>query len=118
MSTVSEAVEALEAALQTVPGIRTYTDPQALIDPPGAVILPPDLTWSVFGAEPTEATFPVALVVAVGDSAMPNLWDLIPLVSQALNSLPNAAVRRAEAIEVPTGGVRLPAYVFSVEVVL
>lgn len=118
MTLVSDAAEALEAALRTVPGLRVYTDVGAAIDPPGAVVGPPSLTWGSVCAEPSSATFLVAVVVAMDDRAMPRLWELVPQVATALETVSDAVVRRATPDVWTSGTANLPSYAVFVEMSL
>lgn len=114
MRELSAAVAALETAIRTVEGLRVYTDNGSPIDPPAVLIAPtPDLRWEGRpGNPPTSATFIVAVLVAKDDRAFLRLWDLVPLVVEAIESVTDASVKHAEAVEVDG----LPSYFVSVEV--
>lgn len=116
MSAVSEAAEALEAALATVPGLRGYRDPGAVIDPPAWVLGPPVLSFEAYCVEPTTARFLVWLVVKADDRALERLWDLVPAVAAAVDEhAESASVSSAEPATYPTSGAELPAYTISVD---
>lgn len=115
MSAVAEVSGALAAALRTVDGLRVYTDPGAVIDPPGALVGPPQLTWGGYVAAPTEARFVVVLMVAADERALERLWDLVPLVAAAVDTVPDAVVRQANPGVWLTGGIELPCYEIQIE---
>lgn len=117
--TVKEAAEALQAALKTVPGTRVYTDPSAMVDPPGLVIGPPRLQWQTMCTGPTEAVFTVYVVTALNDRTLERLWELVPQVADAVdNNMYDAVVLRADPGVFPAGGPDLPAYEMTIEISL
>lgn len=118
MSVVTEAAAELAAAIATVEGIRVYTRAGATVDPPAVVIGPPTLTWETTCTDPNESAFPVAVVVAAGDRAMDRLWDLVPLVAAAIESVPGAVVRTATPGSFAVGASDLPSYEIAVEMSL
>lgn len=118
MSTVTEAAEALEAALTTVEGLRTYRDPGANVAPPAVVLGPPLLRWEGFRAGPTSATFTVFLVTAADDRALERLWQWVPVVAEALDEVTDAATSTATPGTFPAGGADLPCYQLQAEVSL
>lgn len=118
MSAVSEVADALLVALRTVPSLRASLDHGGAVSPPEAVVGPPRLAWEGYCTGPTSATFRVALVVANTDHAMERLWDLMPQVAEAIDSVPDAAVTRADPGTFSSGGSDLPAYDITVEVSL
>lgn len=116
MSAVAETSQALAAALRTVPKLRVYTDPGAVIDPPGVLVGPPRLTWGGYVGDPTDALFVVTLAVPADDRALERLWDLVPQVAEAIDTVPDAVVRSAEPGMWTTGnGTDLPCYLINVE---
>jgi len=76
------------------------------------------VTWEGYCPEPTEAAFIVWAVVDADDRALPRLWDLVAVVSDALDEVKDAAVRRAHPATYPSGSTELPAYQITVEVSL
>lgn len=121
MSSVIDARDALYAALRTVPKLTVYKDPGATIDPPGAVIGPPRLTWAHLTPVPTEATFPVYYVVAADEHAVGNLYgDRLQVIVDAIHTYDRAAITgTANPFAYPaSGGVDLPALEISVDVAL
>lgn len=118
MSSVGEAAQQLQTAVMSA--VRVYPDPGASIDPPAAVIGPPQLSWSTFATEPTQATFLVHVIVAADDRALPALWDLVPAVSAAIaGATPDRfVVQRAEPSVWSAGGADLPAYLVTVDTTL
>lgn len=120
MTTVAEVVAeqaaALEAALEAVPSLRVYRDPGGVVDPPAAVLGPPSLLWRGVCAGPTEATFPVYVVTKADEHALERLWDLVPSVAAAVDTVPDAAVTGAEPGSYQSGAVSLPSYELSIGV--
>lgn len=113
---IEVAAAALLEALRTVPGLRVYDDPGATIDPPGAVLGPPQLLWESYSAAPSSARFLVVVAVPLDDRALPRLWQLAPLVVMAVDTVPDAVVRRADpSVWAGTAG-DLPAYEIQVEI--
>jgi hypothetical protein len=105
---------ALESALKAVPNIRVYTSPGAVVDPPGVLVGPPALTWEAFSSDPTQATFVVYAITRADDRALERLWDLVPLVAAAVDTVPDAATTQAN----PSAFNDLPCYEITVEVSL
>lgn len=115
---LASVIQSLDAALNTVTGLRTYTDPGADIDPPGVVIGLPDIKWETFGGNasptPVEATLTLYLMVRADDRSTLNLSDLIELVVDAIWSVADYSVTEAEPGVWKTSNVDLPAYVLTV----
>lgn len=115
MSAIAKASQALAAALRTVPELRVYTDPGASIDPPAALVGPPQLTWEAYDVAPTGARFVVVLMAAADERALECLWDFVPLVAAAIEAVPDTVVRQANPGVWLTGGTELPCYEIQVE---
>lgn len=118
MSAVGDAAASLLAAVKTVPNTRQYRDPGAAVDPPGIVLGPPALAWEGMCSGPTSATFLVYVVVAADERYLEQLWELVPLVADALDSVPDATVTGAVPGAYQSGGSELPCYEITVEVSL
>lgn len=115
-----EAAEALLAALDTVEGCKSYRMGDN-ITPPGLVLGPPALTFEGYCADPllpTSATFIVWVVVAADSFSMERLWDLVPTAAQAIETVPDAGVERADPGVFDLGTNGLPAYLLTVPVTL
>lgn len=117
MSAVADIAEALYAALAGVQGVRVYRDPAAPIDPPASVLAAPSLSWDGPCHEPSTASFRVYVIVAMDDRALDRLWDLVPQVAEAVDTVPEAVVTRATPGVYTSGGVDLPSYDLTVETV-
>lgn len=119
---VRDAADALAAAVATVDGVRVYMDPGAAVDPPAVIVGPPALGWEAFAAAPTTARFPLWVVVAASEFALPALWELVPRVAAAAEAMVSASLLDGPAAATPTtyhsGGVELPAYELTIEVAL
>lgn len=121
MNNVETAAQNLIAALKTVDGLRVIRDGAAALDPPCALLGPPQLDWTSYsnGGQPDEATFVVLLAVTADDRATERLWDLVVRTAAALESEMDAIVRSAFPISVTAGGQSdLPAYQLQTEVSL
>lgn len=116
MSAVGVVRDALNASLDSVAGLRVYSDIGAVIDPPGTVVGPPSLMWEAMCSHPTSARFLVYVVVAGDERALDNLWSWVELVTSALEAVENAVVIRADPGTFNSGGSELPCYEISVEV--
>lgn len=116
---ISAAATAIVEALDTVDGVRSYTDLGAVVDPPATLLGPPALTWAGVGSAPSEARFLVVVVVQADDRAMPRLWDLVPRVVEALeDNVQDAVVVSASPGVWTGGGTELPCYEITVEISL
>ncbi|HEX7038678.1 MAG TPA: hypothetical protein VF202_01035 [Trueperaceae bacterium] len=117
---VKTAAQGVETALRgAVPKLRVHTDLGATVDPPAAVVGPPQLTWTGYGRGPNLARFLVYVIVAADDRALERLWDLVPQVAAALEaSEADITVTQANPARWPAGGVDLPAYEITTEVAL
>jgi len=109
-----EAADALFAALASVPGVPPFRGVGVTLAPPATGVGPPRLSRGAYDADPTEATFQVAVVVARTERAMDELLRLEPLVVSALYELTGAAVGDSTPGTWPSGGVDLPAYLIDV----
>lgn len=115
MTTVAEAAADLEAALKGVEGVRVYMDPSAVVEPPGLVVSAPALAFEGYGdgitpPTPSNATFPVYVVARADDRFMSTLWDLVPTVMAALESVADVVTPTADPGAYNSGGVQLPCY--------
>lgn len=116
MSVIEDTAAALRGALKTVNGIRVYEDPGAVSDPPAAVVGPPTLRWEGPCAEPSSATFTVYLIAKADGRAMPRLYELIPKVAVAIDSVTDAVITTAQPGFFSAGGSELPTYELTVSV--
>lgn len=120
---VTEAVKArlveLRAALDKLKphGIRR-AELGANVDPPAVVLGPPQLTWDAYVSVPTSARLVVYLSVALDDRSMDKLLDLLPLVTEAIESVKDCVVTLATPTAYTAGNSDLPAYEITVEVAL
>jgi hypothetical protein len=118
MNAIETAAEELATALRSVPELRVYTDPGASVDPPAALVGPPQLTWGAYDVGPTAARFVVIVLVTADERAMVRLWDLVPQAAAAIEEVDDAVVRQANPGTFTTGGTELPCYEIQVEVSL
>lgn len=118
MSYLQTATELLADALATVDGVRVHTDLADALDPPAVVVAMPRLDWATPTSDPTDATFLVIVAVGRTDRWVESLWRLVPLVTDALDALPEAAVIAARPGLWTSAGADLPCYELTVEVSL
>ncbi|MEO3930765.1 hypothetical protein ABGB07_44015 [Micromonosporaceae bacterium B7E4] len=118
MSIKTTAAE-LYDALKTVEGLRVYRDlagPGAAVQPPAAVLSAPAFVWEGGCDGPTEARWLVYLVAAADERALEWLWEHLPEVAAALDSVPSAAVQRADPGAYQASPAELPCYEIQVDV--
>ena len=113
--TVATAHEALSTALETVEGLRVFRVPGAVLDPPAALVGPPLLSFGGPDSDPIGARWVVIVAVNFDDRAFPNLWELIPQVTAAIESQTDAVVSQASPGTWQNGAISLPCYEISVE---
>jgi hypothetical protein len=116
---IGQAADELSEALAAIDGVRHYRLRGGAVSPPATILAPPTVTWNGMDADPTDASWVVALVVADAERCDEQLWALLPAVYAALDGLNGrVVVRDARPDSYPSGGVSLPAYVFNVDVSL
>lgn len=118
MSAIREAAESLVEALEGIDELHVHTDLGAVLDPPAVVVSPPRLTRATNCLDFTDATFLVIVAVAADDLAVERLWDLVPVVSAAIEEHTNGAVTTASPGLWTGGGAELPCYEITVEMPL
>jgi hypothetical protein len=118
MSAASEASARISAALSALTGIRHHRQMYGLVDPPATVLPPPALRRGAMSAEPTEATWVVALVVDRGERSQEQLEELEERVAEALYEVEDVVVNESRPGTYPSGGVELPAYLIDIDVSL
>lgn len=115
---VQSVIDQLQQAISNIPGVRAYTDPGADIDPPGVVIQLPTLQFETYGSAasptPTEASLTLYLMVRSDDRSTSNLSELVDQVADAIWSVADYSVTRAQPGLWTTSNVQLPAYVLDV----
>lgn len=117
---LDDAIQDIASELRKVEGLRVETELGASLDPPACGFGPAQFQWVLPSDEPSECTLVVGLVVSTtkGPRVYTDMLEWLPKVAAAIESLPNAVVRRANPGTWPSGGVDLPAYLFEVEVAL
>jgi hypothetical protein len=115
---VVEAYEALLEALGQLDGVRAYDDPGAALDPPAVIVAPPMLTFGGPGSDPVTGQFVVIVAVPADERAHLRLWDLLPAVTAAIESVPDAVVTQAAPGSWRTGATDLPCYEVQAEMSL
>lgn len=119
MSAASDAYKALRKALRAMDGLRV-SEPGDTVDPPGVVLMPPELVWETGRPEPTSARLLAIVVMPRDERSLERLLDAAPRVAEAIDQAPgvDAVVERADPGSYEAGGPELPAYVLTVEVAL
>jgi len=117
-----DAFDSLTLGIETALGdvLRVYRDGTQPVDPPCAVIAPPQIDFEAYDNAPTGLTFTLYLVVQPDDRMMSRLFDLIEPVSNAVwDNVPNAAVTSASPAAYPISDTSsLPCYQITVEMSL
>lgn len=106
---------ALVAAVETVDGLRVYSDPGAVLDPPAAIVGPPAFTFGGPTSDPVGARFVVVVCVPFDDRAMDRLLELVPEVTAAVESETDAVTVEAMPSTWQSNQTALPSYEISVE---
>jgi hypothetical protein len=95
---------------------RVHRIGEALTDPPAVVIGVPSMDWGGPSHDPTQFTWPIAVVAMADDTAAKTLLDLVPRVGAALDTIAEIAVDRADPGVWTDGGTSLPCYEITCEV--
>lgn len=121
MSAIEDAAKALRQAAATVApttvtALRVHPDVGPGVEAPAVVVGVPALEWEGICDGPTSAQFPVWVIVP-NDLARADvrLFELVPLVADAIDAVPGASVRRADPGTYPTSSGDLPAYQIQVD---
>lgn len=118
MSAIADTAALLNQALDAIVDLPTTTDPGANIQPPATVLGPPALRWEVGCVGPTSARFLVYIIVPSDDRSVERLWDLIEVVDEAIDTVPDAVVLEANPATYVVGTTPLPCYELVVEVAI
>ncbi len=115
MTAVQDALAALLAAADTVDGLKGYRgDALGKIQLPAVAVGAPTLTWQVYCTDPTEASFPVTLMVPLGEGALDALLALLPTLQAALEENTPAAVTEATPAALDLGNGSVATYQLTV----
>jgi len=119
MSAAADAYQALRAALGAMEGLALY-EPGDPVDPPGVVLMPPELVWATGCATPTTARLLAIVVMPRDEQSLQRLLDVTPRVAEAVDQADgvDAVVERADPGSYTAGRDELPAYVLTVEIAL
>jgi hypothetical protein len=119
--------DALVHALKGVADLDVAQRPGQVLNPPAAYVGPPTLTWDAYEPQAREAVFEVVLAAPLSGEAVDVLYDYLPRVSEALDTIPrdpaqphsaDVVVKTAEPGVWQSGTVSLPCYFIRVEAVL
>lgn len=92
-------------------GAQVYRIGDPLATLPGIIVGVPAIEWNGPNTHhPTDAVWLVAVVVAAGDSAATDLWELVPKVGALLDTIAACSVTRADPGIWQDGTVSLPCY--------
>lgn len=87
MTAVTDAMDALVAAINTVPKLRGYRGDQlGKLQLPAGVVGLPELNWTTFCTDPNEGRFPVTLVARLGEGVAQFLTETIGPFAEALET--------------------------------
>lgn len=118
MSAAAEAYQALRQALTAMQGLA-LCEPGDAIDPPGVVLMPPELVWETSSAKPSSAQLLAIVVMPRAEGFLQRLLDAVPRVAEVIEQAHvDASVGRAEPSSYTAGRDELPAYVLTVQVAL
>lgn len=117
-SPLGRAYAALTAAVGSVEGIRASTDPGGALDPPAAIVGPPALTFGGPTSDPVGARFVVIIAVAFDDRAIDRLFEFLPEVTAAIESLTDGVIINAVPGAWQSNQTALPCYEITVEMSL
>lgn len=85
MSAVTDAMDALVAAVNTVPKLRGYrADQLGKVQLPAGIVGLPSLDWLSYCTDPNHARFPVTLCARLGDGVAETLTETIGPFAEAL----------------------------------
>lgn len=117
---VLAALEAAAATLPDVRAFRVYSEPTDVVDPPGVVLFPPTFGWEAGPpGPPRSATFTATVCVQGGTGTVSaDLYTVLPVVTEAIESVDDALMVSAEPGSYTAGEVDLPAYILRFEVAL
>lgn len=90
------------------------------VDPPCVVLTPPHLAFNGPNPWPTDATFAVACVVLNDDRMVPNLLEMVRLITRVLDESTEDFALSGDVTPglYPSGGTNLPAYLIEIEAAL
>lgn len=114
MTTIQQAYDILTEALRDIEGVR-FTKLGDTVKTPGVVLGLPGLTGEGYVPEPTSATFPVFLVVSLGDQTIATLNRLVYPVWQAIEENTDGTISRATPGSYVDGTTELPCYIFDID---
>lgn len=115
---VRRGADELVDALELIPDVPHYKDLGEDIRPPCTVLGPPALRWETDSVSPSDARFLVYVVEQLSAGAVERLWDLVPVVSAAIDENTGAVVLEAAPAVYLQGNTQLPCYELVVEVPL
>lgn len=87
MTAVTEAMDALVAAINTIPKLRGYrADQLGKIQLPAGIVGLPSLDWTAYCTDPNVGRFPVTLVQRLGEGVAEFLTETIGPFAEALET--------------------------------
>jgi len=114
--------DVLSTALRAVEGLSVADRPGQALNPPAAYVGPPTLTWDGFETHAREGVFEVVLAAPANDRAVDVLYDFLPRVCEALDTIDrdeaDVVVKSAEPGVWQSGTISLPCYFIRVEAAL
>lgn len=87
MSAATDAMDALVAAIKTVPGLDGYrADQLGQVQLPAGIVGLPSLDWTTYCTDPNLGRFPVTLVQRLGEGVAEFLTETIGPFAEALET--------------------------------
>lgn len=114
--TPAQISDALVAVLKTIPGLHAHVMDGRQANPPVAIVGPPSMRWTGYCGPASEMTFPVTLVVRKDDKTIERLYDLLPAISVAIDTVEDASVVAATPGTWGSADDGYPAYTLTIEV--
>lgn len=109
----------IKAAIKLAKGVNVYDDPAATFRLPAALVFAPELNLAI-GADATEATYPVVVMVQGDNAVLKRLLALVSEVAEAIHEHTDnsVVVTSASPGNYDANGQTLPCYLLTVEVSL
>lgn len=119
MTNAWQALNALVAACNSVPGVTAYRgDRSATVKPPCAIVSLPILTYGAYDSNPSEGQFSVYVAVTFDDRSIERLLggevSIVSAVHAAIEGQTEGDVRNVSPVAVISGGHELPGYELTV----
>lgn len=114
------ALEAIAATMSDERAFRVATEPTETVDPPCVVLFPLTFAWQAGPPGPPVSASGTATVCVQGGTGTvsADLYTVLPVVTEAIESVDNVIMISAEPGSYRAGEAELPAYILRYEVAL